>query len=116
VALDKALLPYALQRTTVKILSAGLFLQIRDAAAYRAGHAVKLALDPPGAGAADLVELTFSADAADPFGGLPKGAQDYSGTPKDPGAWTITFTEADNAGAAAPAVVLQGAHLRLNPA
>ena len=111
-ALDEALLPYTLKGSSVKISSIHLFLQVRDTAAYRANQAaaVKLALDPPGAASVELIS-----DAGDPFRGLPNGNHVYSSA-ASLGTWTITFKEADNTGAAAPAVVVQGGHRRLNPA
>lgn len=103
--------PFAFQAATIKVAGFELIMVVRDTDASQT--AVKMSVAAPGGGAAEVVDL--QSDATE-LGGLPHGGYGYVNATKDPGDWVVTFTEADNAAAAASALIDVHGHRRLNPA
>jgi hypothetical protein len=109
-ALPRTMVPYAFQRSEVRITGVDVLLLVEDVAGYGMGAPVRLQVTPPG-GTPQVLDL---ASVPGTFEGMPHGTITLP-APVALGDWTIAFRETDNVEASPAIATSVDGRRRLDP-
>lgn len=83
--------PYPVREHSPQIQKLGVFLKLRDPAAYDNARALEMSITPPGAAPDAAAFQSVEGE----LGGLPQATLDYTAAPRPLGLWILQVAEAD---------------------